>query len=128
MFRLNKEEASAVRDYLLLPYVKKVLELDAAWINHSKMKLPRPYLELINQAFSLASTDLKDAKSVLHRQNITASVQDTKEDMVVYLVYCRGYNQTYRYTSVQIRNLVERRIAGYFLTDHRFKKRQVRSV
>ncbi|MCA0986798.1 hypothetical protein [Guptibacillus algicola] len=128
MFRLSKEEASAVRDYLLLPYVKRVLELDAAWINHSKMKLPRPYLELINQAFSLASTDLRDAKSVLHRQHITASVQDTKKDIVIYTVYCRGYNQTYRYTSVQIRNLVERRIAGYFLSDQRFKKRQVRSV
>lgn len=128
MFQLSKEESKAMRDYLLLPYVKKVLELDIIWITHSKMKLPRPYLELIDQAFSMASKDLKDAKSVLHRQRITISVQDKQDDIVVCTVYCRGYNRTLRYTSVQIRNQVERRLASYFLADNRFKKRQIRSV
>ncbi|WP_347548833.1 hypothetical protein ABFG93_15000 [Pseudalkalibacillus hwajinpoensis] len=128
MFQLSKEESEAIRNYLLLPYLKRVLELDTKWIQHSKMKLPRPYLELIRYAFSLASSDLKHAKSILHDRGIRVSVEDTKEDIVICKVYCRGYNQTYRYTSVQIRNQVERRITAYFLADSRFKKRNTPSV
>ncbi len=128
MFQLSKEETKALRNYLLLPYLKRVLEIDTKWVNHSKMKLPRPYLELIQAAITLASSDLKWAKAMLHDRGIRVYIEDTKEDVVICKVYCRGYNQTYRYSSIQIRNQVERRILAYFLADDRLKKRNIRSV
>ncbi|MFK3960518.1 hypothetical protein [Guptibacillus hwajinpoensis] len=128
MFQLSKEETKALRNYLLLPYMKRVLEIDTKWVNHSKMKLPRPYLELIQAAITLASSDLKWAKAMLHDRGIRVYIEDTKEDVVICKVYCRGYNQTYRYSSIQIRNQVERRILAYFLADDRLKKRNIRSV
>ncbi|MBF0705691.1 hypothetical protein IQ283_03650 [Alkalihalobacillus hwajinpoensis] len=128
MFQLSKEETKALRNYLLLPYLKRVLEIDTKWVNHSKMKLPRPYLELIHAAITLASSDLKWAKAMLHDRGIRVYIEDTKEDVVICKVYCRGYNQTYRYSSIQIRNQVERRILAYFLADDRLKKRNIPSV
>lgn len=128
MFQLSSEETRAIRSYLLLPFLKKVLEIDTKWITHSSMKLPRPYLELIRSVHALATSDLKHAKAYLHEQKIRVYIEDTKEDIVICQVYCRGYNQTYRYTSIQIRNQVERRIATYFLADNRFKKTNSRSV
>lgn len=128
MFQLSKEETKAVRNYIILPYLKKVLELDMNWIAHSHMKLPRPYLELLRHVVSLAIQDLKQAKSLLYSKGIRVYIENTKDEIVICTVYCRGYNQTYRYSSVQIRNQVERRITAYFLTDSRFQKRNSRSV
>jgi len=122
VFQLSKEETKALRNYLLLPYVKRVLEMDMKWLQHSRMKLPRPYLELIRSAMSLASTDLKWAKAIL------VYIEETKEEVIICKVFCRGYNQTYRYSSIQIRNQVERRILTYFVADERLKKRSTRSV
>ncbi len=128
MFHLSTEEAKAIRNYLLLPFLKRVLEIDTKWITHSNMKLPRPYLELLRSVHALATSDLKQAKAFLHEQKIRVYIEDTKEDIVICQVYCRGYNKTYRYTSIQVRNQVERRIAAYFLADHRLKKSNTRSV
>ena len=128
MFQLSKEETKALRNYLLLPYVKRVLEMDMKWLHHSRMKLPRPYLELIRSAMSLASTDLKWAKAILHEKGIRVYIEETKEEVIICKVFCRGYNQTYRYSSIQIRNQVERRILTYFVADERLKKRSTRSV
>ncbi|MBN8210046.1 hypothetical protein JI666_14920 [Bacillus sp. NTK071] len=98
------------------------------WITHSHMKLPRPYLVLLRNVVSIAVQDLKQSKSLLHSKGIRVYIENTKDEIVVCTVYCRGYNQTYRYTSVQIRNQVERRIAAYFLADSRIQKRNSRSV
>ncbi|MCA0172735.1 hypothetical protein [Bacillus sp. RAR_GA_16] len=128
MFQLSKEETKALRHYLLLPYVKRVLEMDTTWVKQSRMKLSRPYLELIRSSMMLASTDLKWAKALLHEKGIRVYIEETKEDVVICKVFCRGYNQTYRYSSIQIRNQVERRILTYFLADDRLKKRSTRFV
>ncbi len=102
--------------------------MDTTWVKQSRMKLPRPYMELIRSSITLASTDLKWAKALLHEKGIRVYIEETKEDVIICKVFCRGYNQTYRYSSIQIRNQVERRILAYFLADDRLKKRSTRSV
>lgn len=108
----NDEEKRLIEQIIFLPLVKKVLEYNSS-VFTSRVKLPRPYLQLNDQLFRLVSNDLRIAKHEIYKRKINVFEDFRDNTSIVYKAYVRGYEETHRYAFIFLKNKTEEYLTNY---------------
>lgn len=112
MVYANEKEQALIEQMVFLPLLKKVLVHDAK-IFTAHTKLPRPYLQLNEAIFKAVSNDLRIAKQEVYKHNIKVFEESRDHSSIVYKAYIRGYEETFRYAFIFLKNKTEEYLARY---------------
>lgn len=110
----NDEERTLVEQMIFLPLVKKVLVHDALALA-TYTKLPRPYLKLNESIFRTVSNDLRIVKREVYKRGMKVFEDSRDHTSIVYKAYVRGYEETYRYAFVILKNKTEEYLEKYII-------------
>ncbi|MFA8438465.1 hypothetical protein [Pueribacillus sp. YX66] len=110
----NDEERTLVEQMIFLPLVKKVLVHDAQALA-TYTKLPRPYLKLNESIFRTVSNDLRIVKREVYKRGMKVFEDSRDHTSIVYKAYVRGYEETYRYAFVILKNKTEEYLEKYII-------------
>ncbi|TLS38564.1 hypothetical protein [Pseudalkalibacillus caeni] len=118
MNELQQEELQHIVRFIILPYVKKVIELDLSNIKKISFKLPGPYIRLLELTMARVSYDLKESKFFLRRASIKVMEGKQSRGYIEYTIYHRGYEKRFNYSVDRIRNKVENLLYSYLSNPH----------
>ncbi|ODA08272.1 hypothetical protein [Paenibacillus polymyxa] len=113
----SNEDTQLVIDFIQLPYVLDVLELNIKKIKQSDLKMKELFVLYLEGLQSRVLMDLKAVRQKMRQRGIKVfdGVKSDKDLVTEYL--CRGYTHTMRFLWSKIRNDVEVRIAAYMDVD-----------
>ncbi|MGE6487742.1 hypothetical protein [Paenisporosarcina sp. NPDC076898] len=98
---------------IYLPMVLTVLEHDRVKFEQLDVKLPRPYLNLIDGAIKAAQNDLKETKQYMRQHNNKITRDNNDGTTTSYTFYFKGYEHHRRYLNVRLRNRTEELLTVY---------------
>ncbi|OIK14076.1 hypothetical protein [Bacillus sp. MUM 13] len=113
MTRIPEKERNIIEQAIYLPMVITILNRDLKIIDESPFKLKKPYMELVEEALSMAQKDLMDVRKHLRRENIKVSELKRDLDFTMYCFLYRGYEEHHNYFNPRLRNRVEELLAFY---------------
>ncbi|KAF6630602.1 hypothetical protein H6F38_14340 [Paenibacillus sp. EKM208P] len=113
----SNEDTQLVIDFIQLPYVLDVLELNLKKIKQSDLKMKELFVLYLEGLQSRVLMDLKVVRQKMRQRGIKVfdGVRSDKDLVTEYL--CRGYTHTMRFLWSKIRRDVEVRIAAYMEID-----------
>ncbi|MGV6935889.1 hypothetical protein ACWA2B_10280 [Paenibacillus sp. CMM36] len=113
----SNEDTQLVIDFIQLPYVLDVLELNLKKIKQSDLKMKELFVLYLEGLQSRVLMDLKVVRQKMRQRGIKVfdGVRSDKDLVTEYL--CRGYTHTMRFLWSKIRRDVEVRIAAYMEVD-----------
>ncbi|MCO7127841.1 hypothetical protein NIE88_19010 [Sporolactobacillus shoreicorticis] len=83
---LTAEEKQIITEYMLLPYIRRALEVDRKAIFASHLKFKNHYIEQLNDAISKVTADMSKNK----KQVFDYHIRFTRRTWLEYEVYVRG--------------------------------------
>lgn len=89
--RQTDEELSLVKEYLELPFLLDILELDKKKMTDSNMKMGLLYIEKLSQIQNLVTAKLYEVRKKLRNGGIKVIEQIKEDDRMVADYLCRGY-------------------------------------
>jgi len=98
---------------IYLPMVLTVFEQDRIKFVQLDVKLPRPYLNIIDGAIKAAQNDLKETKLYMRQHNYKIVRDSVDSTVTVYTFFFKGYEHQRRYLNVRLRNRCEELIEMY---------------
>ncbi|WP_070119897.1 hypothetical protein [Bacillus marinisedimentorum] len=113
MLHIPDEDRKLFEQYIFLPMVVKVLNLDMRQVEVSPFKLKKPYLELIETAILRASQDLRDIKFKMQKRNWKVFEGERDEAFTSYTFVYNGREELHNYFNPRIRNNVEELLRTY---------------
>lgn len=81
-----------VKSYLLLPMILSAFERDSAILS-AHLRTPTPYLEVLETAAAVATTDLRDVRSEMRKRGIKVYEQNKLNTGIEAKFICRGYHE-----------------------------------
>ncbi|KZE65055.1 hypothetical protein AV545_03795 [Paenibacillus jamilae] len=116
-YKTSNEDTQLVIDFIQLPYVLDVLELNLKKIKQSDLKMKELFVLYLEGLQSRVLADLKIVRQKMRQRGIKVfdGVRSDKDLVTEYL--CRGYTHTLRFLWSKIRRDVEVRIAAYMEID-----------
>ncbi|WP_311078144.1 hypothetical protein [Paenibacillus polymyxa] len=113
----SNEDTQLVIDFIQLPYVLDVLELNLKKIKQSDLKMKELFVLYLEGLQSRVLMDLKVVRQKMRQRGIKVfdGVRSDKDLVTEYL--CRGYTHNMRFLWSKIRRDVEVRIAAYMEVD-----------
>ncbi|MFD0048799.1 hypothetical protein ACFVHQ_05615 [Actinomycetes bacterium NPDC127524] len=115
MTRIPEKERNIIEQAIYLPMVITILNRDLKIIDESPFKLKKPYMELVEEALSMAQKDLMEVRKHLRRENIKVSELKRDLDFTMYCFLYRGYEEHHNYFNPRLRNRVEELLAFYLV-------------
>ncbi|SFB96276.1 hypothetical protein SAMN05443252_101209 [Bacillus sp. OV322] len=115
MTRIPEKERNIIEQAIYLPMVITILNSDLKIIDESPFKLKKPYMELVEEALSIAQKDLMEVRKHLRRENIKVSELKRDLDFTMYCFLYRGYEEHHNYFNPRLRNRVEELLAFYLV-------------
>ncbi|RFU62143.1 hypothetical protein [Peribacillus glennii] len=114
MTRIPEHDRDMIEQAIYLPMVITVLNRDRMIIEASPFKLPKPYLDLVEEALKTVQKELAGVRKYLRKENIKVSKLKRDEAFTMYSFIYRGYEEHHNYFNPRLRNKVEELLA-YFL-------------
>lgn len=114
MTRIPEYDRNIIEQAIYLPMVITILNRDRVIIESSPFKLPKPYLELVEEALKAVQKELADVRKYLRKENIKVSELKRDEVFTMYCFIYRGYEEHHNYFNPRLKNKVEE-LLGYFL-------------
>lgn len=113
----SNEDTQLVIDFIQLPYVLDVLELNLKKIKQSDLKMKELFVLYLEGLQNRVLADLKVVRQKMRQRGIKVfdGVRSDKDLVTEYL--CRGYTHTMRFLWSKVRIDVEMRIAAYMDVD-----------
>lgn len=85
-------EADAVKEYVLLEMVLRVIEHDVKAISISKIKLPRLYESMLRGVQDRVLLDMADHRKMFRKNGIKIYEELQEKDGLLAKYVCRGYH------------------------------------
>lgn len=114
MTRIPEHDRNMIEQAIYLPMVITILNRDRVIIESSPFKLPKPYLELVEEALKSVERELAVVRKYLRKENIKVSELKRDEAFTMYCFIYRGYEEHHNYFNPRLKNKVEE-LLGYFL-------------
>ncbi|GGH25521.1 hypothetical protein [Paenibacillus segetis] len=95
---ITTEERTMIRDYILLPYMEKMVQKSLADIEYSTNILKRLYLMAGQKILDQIVNDLYRLRRELKRRNIKLLTEEQSEMVIYHRYYCRGYEEQFGMT------------------------------
>ncbi len=114
MTRIPSDDRDLLEKAIYYPMVLSVLKRDLLIIKNSPFKLPKPYLEWIQETMQTIHEQLFYIKRDMKKKGM--KVQEIRRDdtFTTYLFIYKGFQEYHSYFNPRIRNKVEELLA-YFL-------------
>ncbi len=110
---ITSEERTMLRDFILLPYMEKMVQKSIADVGNSNNVLKRLYLMAGQKILDEISNDIYRIRRELNKRNIKV-VAEEQEDFVIYHQYiCRGYEDRFGITRDVMRSEISVQLAKY---------------
>ncbi|MET3507015.1 hypothetical protein [Halalkalibacter oceani] len=87
--------------FIFLPLARRVFEQDRLKVEQANFKIPSLYTELIDNAISKITTDLRDLRKEMRRTGLSVYEQEAG-----YLLVCKRYQLEVSYTPDSMRRHV----------------------
>ncbi|MCM3712532.1 hypothetical protein [Halalkalibacter oceani] len=97
-----------VHQFIFLPLTRTVLERDRQKIEQARLKIPFPYMQMIDAAIAKITLDLRNLRREARRSGLTIYKEEQS-----YLVVWRGYRSEVRYTPDAMRRHVTDMMSDY---------------
>lgn len=110
---LSEEMLDALEKLIYLPMVMTVLAKDRELFSKAGFKLPRPYLDLLDQADRAVQQELKSVHQVIRSKGLKVVRGEGDELFTEYIFFHQGYEEHRRYLNVRLRNQVEEYLQLY---------------
>jgi len=114
MTRIPSEDRDLIEKHIYYPMVLKVLERDQSIISKSPFKLPKPYLNLIDQTIEYVQKQLFLVKREMKKRGLKIHEVKRDDTFTTYLFIYKGYEEYHNYFNPRLRNKVEE-LMSYFL-------------
>ncbi|MFB1081407.1 hypothetical protein [Jeotgalibacillus sp. JSM ZJ347] len=115
MTKIPTEDRDRLENAFYLPMVLKVLERDQIVIEKSGVKLPRPYIELIEETMIAVQRELVTLKKYMRDHGMKVVKLKSDEAFTMYLFVYKGYEEQHNYFNPRIRNHVENLLRYYLI-------------
>ncbi|TFD97637.1 hypothetical protein [Jeotgalibacillus sp. R-1-5s-1] len=113
MTKIPPDDRDCLENAFYLPMVLKVLERDRLIIEKSAVKLPRPYLELLEGTMIAVQKDLAAVKKQMKKENMKVVRVNHDDAFTTYLFVYKGYEEKHNYFNPRLRNHVEKLLRYY---------------
>jgi hypothetical protein len=107
---LLAEEKQIITEYMLLPYIKRALEIDRKAIFASGLKFKNYYVTQLNDAISKVTKDIQLNKKEVFNNHIRM----TRKSWLKYDVYTRGRLFEFVYHKSIAIDWIQQRVTDYF--------------
>ena len=113
MTRIPEKDRDMIEQAIYLPMVLTVLNRDLLLFAKGLFKLPKPYMEWIEDTMKVVQTELYEVKRYLKQENIKVSELKRDEAFTLFLFLYKGYEEKHNYFNPRIRNKVEELLRHY---------------
>ncbi|RFU67569.1 hypothetical protein [Bacillus sp. V59.32b] len=114
MTRIPEQDCDIIEQSIYLPMVITILNRDRTIIEKSPLKLPQPYLDMVEDALKTVQRELANVRKYLRKENIKVSELKRDDTFTVYCFIYKGYEERHNYFNLRLRNRVEELLV-YFL-------------
>lgn len=115
MTKIPTEDRDRLENAFYLPMVLKILERDQIVIEKSGVKLPRPYIELIEETMIAVQRELATLKKYMRDHDMKVVKLKSDEAFTMYLFVYQGYEEQHNYFNPRLRNHVENLLRYYLI-------------
>lgn len=115
MTRLSQFDRDQLELAFYLPMVLTVLNRDRSILEASSLKLPNPYLTLIEETMKAVQRDLKKVRDYMREHQMKVEKLRSDDTFTSYLFLFRGYEEEHNYFNPRIRNKVEQLLREFLL-------------
>lgn len=115
MTQIPGEDRDRLENAFYLPMVLKILERDQIVIEKSGVKLPRPYIELIEETMIAVQRELATLKKYMRDHDMKVVKLKSDEAFTMYLFVYQGYEEQHNYFNPRLRNHVENLMRYYLI-------------
>ncbi|WP_404408628.1 hypothetical protein [Jeotgalibacillus malaysiensis] len=115
MTKIPGEDRDRLENAFYLPMVLKILERDQIVIEKSGVKLPRPYIELIEETMIAVQRELATLKKYMRDHDMKVVKLKSDEAFTMYLFVYQGYEEQHNYFNPRLRNHVENLLRYYLI-------------
>lgn len=110
---ITAEERRLLRDYILLPYMEKMVQKSISEVEYSVNVLKRPYLMAGQYILNQIIRDSYQLRRELKRRNIKILGEEQADMVIYYRYYCRGYEERFGMTRDVMRSEISLRLTRY---------------
>ncbi|BCG58892.1 MULTISPECIES: hypothetical protein [Paenibacillus] len=110
---ITAEERTMLRDYILLPYMEKMVQKSIAEVEYSTNILKRLYLVAGQYILEQIMKDLYKLRRELKQRNIRILTEEQSDLIVYHHYYCRGYKERFGMTRDVMRSEISLRLTKY---------------
>jgi hypothetical protein len=107
---LTGEEVQIIVEYMLLPYIRRALEVDRKTIFASGLKFKNHYVAQLNDAISKVTKDIRKNKKEVFDYHIRM----TRKSWLEYDVYTRGRLFNFAYHKSIAVDWIQQHVKDYF--------------
>lgn len=102
--RQTNEELKMVKEYIELPYLLDVIEVDKKKIHNSDMMIKNVLVRYLSSLQEQANRTIYDLKQILKKREIKIIEQTKHDDRLIVTYSCRGYqhNMTLLWSKVKV--------------------------
>ncbi|MCM3762191.1 hypothetical protein M3212_15570 [Alkalihalobacillus oceani] len=115
----EKQIQQLVHQFIFLPLARTVFEQDRQKIGQAKLKIPFPYVQMIDAAIKEITLDLRNLRRETRRSGLTVYKEEQG-----YLVVWRGYRNKVSYTPDAMRRHVSDVMSRYLKQALRQNKKE----
>ncbi|MHC0036765.1 hypothetical protein [Pseudoneobacillus sp. C159] len=113
MTRIPEPERDMIEKAIYLPMVLIVFNRDLTLFQKSPFKLPKPYLELVEEAMKVIQKELYEVKQFLRKNQIQVKEIKRDESFTMFSFLYKGYEEQHSYFNPRIRNKVQELMQFY---------------
>ncbi|MGN1401457.1 MAG: hypothetical protein ACI4XL_08155 [Bacillus sp. (in: firmicutes)] len=113
MTRIPQKDRDIIEQAIYLPMVLTILHRDLALFQSCGFKLPKPYMDWVEQTIIRIQKELFDVKQFLRKENIKVNEMKRDEAFTMYIFLYKGYEEYHNYFNPRIRNKVEELLRFY---------------
>lgn len=110
---ITTEERTMIRDYILLPYMEKMVQKSIADIEYSTNILKRLYLMAGQKILDQIVKDLYSLRREFKKRNIKILTEEQSDLVVYHRFYCRGYEERFGMTRDVMRSEISLQLTKY---------------
>ncbi|MBW4083049.1 hypothetical protein [Paenibacillus sp. S150] len=110
---ITAEERLMLRDYILLPYMDKMVQKSITDVEHSTNILKRLYLMAGQHILDQITKDLYRLRRELKQRNIRVLTEEQADLVVYHHYYCRGYEERFGMTRDVMRAEISLQLTKY---------------
>ncbi len=113
MTRIPENDRDILEQAIYLPMVLAVLNRDRQLIENNPFKLPKPYLEWIEETMQVIQKELSEVKRYLKINKMKVEKMESDDAFTMYMFLYKGYEEHHNYFNPRLRNRSEELLRYY---------------